>query len=226
MFDKELAGARQSPLKSIRTGCPIGRWAARNKLPPRHFANHALGSEIRVPADGPDEVRRRGHGYADLRDLVPKRVRRQPHLMSQHDVCQAAFSRGHSHAELMNAHPERYAVLSRGRSHMIRRRFSAACRCRSGLSLSRQADKVELNRIRYVPRSVLDLHAFDMACCGFCGHEDKIVTMELESGYDGTEVQPRGQDRGDKAGDRAGRCGCPGVPGSGPGRERAAAVDA
>ncbi len=27
-------------------------------------------------------------------------------------------------------------------------------------------------------------------CCGFGGHEDKIVTRELESGYDETEVQP------------------------------------
>ena len=27
-----------------------------------------------------------------------------------------------------------------------------------------------------------------LACCRFCGHEDKIVTMELESGYDETEV--------------------------------------
>ena len=29
-----------------------------------------------------------------------------------------------------------------------------------------------------------------MACCRFRGHEDKIVTKELESGYDETEVQP------------------------------------
>ena len=32
-----------------------------------------------------------------------------------------------------------------------------------------------------------------LACCRFRGHEDKIVTMELESGYDETEVQPRVQ---------------------------------
>ena len=30
-----------------------------------------------------------------------------------------------------------------------------------------------------------------VACCRFRGHEDKIVTKELESGYDETEVQPR-----------------------------------
>ena len=29
-----------------------------------------------------------------------------------------------------------------------------------------------------------------LACCRFRGHEDKIVTKELESGYDETEVQP------------------------------------
>jgi hypothetical protein len=29
-----------------------------------------------------------------------------------------------------------------------------------------------------------------VACCRFRGHEDKIVTKELESGYDETEVQP------------------------------------
>lgn len=29
-----------------------------------------------------------------------------------------------------------------------------------------------------------------MACCWFRGHEDKIVTKELESEYDETEVQP------------------------------------
>ena len=29
-----------------------------------------------------------------------------------------------------------------------------------------------------------------MSCCRFRGHEDKIVTNELESGYDETEVQP------------------------------------
>ena len=28
-----------------------------------------------------------------------------------------------------------------------------------------------------------------LACCGFRGHEDKIVTKELECGYDETEVQ-------------------------------------
>src|SRR5690606_24220672 len=45
-----------------------------------------------------------------------------------------------------------------------------------------------------------------VACCRFRGHEDKIVTMGLESGYDETEVQPRVQDRGGEAGDGAG-CG-------------------
>ena len=30
----------------------------------------------------------------------------------------------------------------------------------------------------------------ELACCRFRGHEDKIVTKELESGYDETEVQP------------------------------------
>jgi hypothetical protein len=29
-----------------------------------------------------------------------------------------------------------------------------------------------------------------MACCRFRGHEDKIVTKELEIGYDETVVQP------------------------------------
>lgn len=29
-----------------------------------------------------------------------------------------------------------------------------------------------------------------LAFCRFRGHEDKIVTKELESGYDETEVQP------------------------------------
>src|SRR5690606_12066729 len=43
-----------------------------------------------------------------------------------------------------------------------------------------------------------------LSCCRFRGHEDKIVTKELESGYDETEVQPRVQDRGGEAGDRAG----------------------
>jgi hypothetical protein len=33
-------------------------------------------------------------------------------------------------------------------------------------------------------------HLLDLACCRFRGHEDKIVTKELESGYDETEVQP------------------------------------
>ncbi|SDI97842.1 Transposase IS116/IS110/IS902 family protein [Salipiger marinus] len=45
-----------------------------------------------------------------------------------------------------------------------------------------------------------------MSCCRFRGHEDKIVTHELESGYDETEVQPRVQDRGREAGDGSG-CG-------------------
>ena len=31
---------------------------------------------------------------------------------------------------------------------------------------------------------------FDVACCRFRGHEDKIVTKEPESGYGETEVQP------------------------------------
>jgi transposase-like protein len=34
------------------------------------------------------------------------------------------------------------------------------------------------------------LRALEVACCRFRGHEDKIVTKELESGYDETEVQP------------------------------------
>ena len=42
-------------------------------------------------------------------------------------------------------------------------------------------------------------HTLDLACCRFRGHEDKIVTMELEIGYDETKVQPRVQDRGSKA---------------------------
>jgi GntR family transcriptional regulator/MocR family aminotransferase len=29
-----------------------------------------------------------------------------------------------------------------------------------------------------------------LSCCRFRGHEDKIVTKELEIGYDETEVQP------------------------------------
>ncbi|AZY93633.1 MULTISPECIES: Mu transposase domain-containing protein [Paracoccus] len=29
-----------------------------------------------------------------------------------------------------------------------------------------------------------------VSCCRFRGHEDKIVTKELESGYDETKVQP------------------------------------
>jgi hypothetical protein len=32
--------------------------------------------------------------------------------------------------------------------------------------------------------------ARDVECCWFCGHEDKIVTKELESGYGEMEVQP------------------------------------
>ena len=45
---------------------------------------------------------------------------------------------------------------------------------RASLDLSVQT----LDRIRAV------------SCCRFRGHEDKIVTKELESGYDETEVQP------------------------------------
>ena len=30
----------------------------------------------------------------------------------------------------------------------------------------------------------------NVSCCRFRGHEDKIVTKELESRYDETEVQP------------------------------------
>ena len=37
---------------------------------------------------------------------------------------------------------------------------------------------------------LLDYSEVAMACCRFRGHEDKIVTKELESGYDETEVQP------------------------------------
>jgi hypothetical protein len=50
------------------------------------------------------------------------------------------------------------------------------------------------------------VHNNGLACCWFRGHEDKIVTKELESGYDETEVQPRVQDRGGKVGDGSG-CG-------------------
>ena len=39
-----------------------------------------------------------------------------------------------------------------------------------------------------------------MSCCRFLGHEDKIVTKELESGNYEAEVQPRVQDQGRKAG--------------------------
>ena len=52
-----------------------------------------------------------------------------------------------------------------------------------------------------------------LGCCRFCGHEDRIVTMEPESGYDGTEVRPRVQDRGREAGDGAGRVGRPSLSG-------------
>lgn len=40
-----------------------------------------------------------------------------------------------------------------------------------------------------------------MVCCQFRGHDDRIVTNELESGYDETEVQPLLQDRGSQTGD-------------------------
>ena len=46
-----------------------------------------------------------------------------------------------------------------------------------------------------------------LACCRFCGHEDRIVTKELEITKGETEVQPRVQDRGCQAGDRAWRRG-------------------
>ncbi|GHF70792.1 hypothetical protein GCM10017056_47250 [Seohaeicola zhoushanensis] len=45
-----------------------------------------------------------------------------------------------------------------------------------------------------------------VSCCRFRGHEDKIVTMRLETANEETEVQPRVQDRGRKAGDGP-RCG-------------------
>jgi hypothetical protein len=33
-------------------------------------------------------------------------------------------------------------------------------------------------------------HQVPLSCCRFRGHEDKIVTKELESRYDETEIQP------------------------------------
>lgn len=56
-----------------------------------------------------------------------------------------------------------------------------------------------------------------VACCRFPGHEDQIVSKELEIGHDETEVQPRVQDMGRKAGDGPG-CG----GGAGPCWERSA----
>ena len=44
------------------------------------------------------------------------------------------------------------------------------------------------------------------------GHEDKILTKELESRYDETEVQPLVQDRGRQAGDGSGSSGGAGRP--------------
>ena len=48
------------------------------------------------------------------------------------------------------------------------------------------------------------IYCLTLSCCRFRGHEDKIVTKELESGNDEAEVQPRVQDRGRKAGDGSG----------------------
>lgn len=39
-------------------------------------------------------------------------------------------------------------------------------------------------------RGQAGLPPMSLACCPFRGHEDKIVTNELESEYDETEVQP------------------------------------
>lgn len=44
-----------------------------------------------------------------------------------------------------------------------------------------------------------------VACCRFFGHADKILTMEPQSGYGKTEIQPRFQDRVGKAGEQAWR---------------------
>lgn len=40
-----------------------------------------------------------------------------------------------------------------------------------------------------------------VVCCRFRGHENEIVTMELEIGYDAKKVKPGVQDPGSKAGD-------------------------
>ena len=96
-----------------------------------------------------------------------------------------------------------------------RRRWSAADKLRIVAEADEPGAKVaEVARRHEISRSILwtwrkqaragELTAsdplgflavvFDMACCRFGGHEDKIVTHEPESGYDETEVQPRVQD--------------------------------
>ncbi len=54
----------------------------------------------------------------------------------------------------------------------------------------------------------------ELACCRFRGHEDKIVTMELERSDEETNVQPRVQGGGGEAGNGARRGGCSSLSGS------------
>jgi hypothetical protein len=58
---------------------------------------------------------------------------------------------------------------------------------------------VPLSRVRELENRVRELERLlgrktreteILACCRFRGHQEKIVTKELESGYDETEVQP------------------------------------
>jgi len=61
-----------------------------------------------------------------------------------------------------------------------------------GLAVSTEAlDLTVLDTVAQKSRNLLTTPwSIDLSCCRFRGHEDKIVTKELESGYDETEVQP------------------------------------
>ena len=61
-----------------------------------------------------------------------------------------------------------------------------------GLDTANATGKLMLNVLGSVAQFEREmmLERQKVACCRFRGHEDKIVTKELEIGYDETEVQP------------------------------------
>ena len=146
-------------------------------------------------------------------EIAQHKALAEAQIARERDVALAEQQRQIAIAEQSRAESQARAVLFRTRTQFIESRTVAVNALRAHLyefghtapigvhQIRRLAEVVEAEdnglpeAVRLCCREILAQIAqigerLRVSCCRFRGHEDKIVTEELESGYDETEVQP------------------------------------